>query len=122
MTNTKNTPAEAVELAYPLRVWRAELRPGSGGAGRHPGGDGVVREIEALSDCILTVISERRSRGPWGLAGGADGETGRNELVRADGAVEPLPARGTWRLRTGERIRISTPGGGGWGPPEGSST
>jgi N-methylhydantoinase B len=115
MTNTRNTPAEAMELAYPLRVWRAELRRGSGGAGLHPGGDGVVREVEVLEPSILTLQTERRARGPWGLAGGADGAPGRNVLVRADGTEEVLPAAGTWRLEPGERIRIETPGGAGWG-------
>jgi N-methylhydantoinase B len=118
MTNTQNTPAEAVELDYPLRVWRYELRPGSGGAGRHPGGDGLVREIEALADCTLTVQSERRAHAPWGLGGGRPGAAGRNVLVRCDGTEEELPSKGTWRLRRGERVRIETPGGGGWGEPD----
>jgi N-methylhydantoinase B len=119
MTNTQNTPAEAVELDYPLRVWRYELRPGSGGAGRHPGGDGLVRELEALVDCTLTVQSERRERAPWGLGGGRPGAEGRNVLLRADGTEEELPSKGTWSLRCGDRVRIETPGGGGWGPPPG---
>jgi N-methylhydantoinase B len=119
MTNTRNTPAEAMELAYPLRVWRAELRSGSGGDGRHRGGDGVVREVEALADATLTLITERRARGPWGLAGGEDGAPGRNLLVREDGSEEELDAKGTWPLRRGERVRVETPGGGGWGSPSG---
>lgn len=118
MTNTQNTPAEAVELDYPLRVWRYELRPGSGGAGRHPGGDGLVREIEVLADCMLTVQSERREHAPWGIAGGHPGARGRNVVIRADGTQELLPSKGTWPLRRGDRIRIETPGGGGWGAPE----
>lgn len=116
MTNTRNTPAEAMELAYPLRVWRAELRPGSGGAGAHPGGDGVIREVEVLAPSTLTLQTERRARGPWGLAGGADGAPGRNVRIRRDGTEETLPARGTWTLEPGVRVRIETPGGGGWGP------
>ncbi|MER5389427.1 hydantoinase B/oxoprolinase family protein [Saccharopolyspora sp. NPDC002686] len=119
MTNTQNTPAEAVELGYPLRVWRYELRPSSGGAGHHPGGEGLVREIEALADCTLTIQSERRSHAPPGARGGLPGEVGRNVLVRADGAEQELPAKGTWPLRRGDRIRIETPGGGGWGKPAG---
>jgi N-methylhydantoinase B len=115
MTNTRNTPAEAMELAYPLRVWRAELRRGSGGSGLHPGGEGVVRELEALAEAVVTLQTERRARGPWGLAGGGDGAPGANSLVRADGRVEPLAAKGSWRLSPGERIRVETPGGGGWG-------
>jgi N-methylhydantoinase B len=116
MTNTRNTPVEALELAYPLRVWRAELRAGSGGAGRHPGGDGIVREIEVLDEAVLTLQTERRARGPWGLAGGAAGAPGRNTRVDADGRETPLASKGTWRLAAGERVRLETPGGGGWGP------
>jgi N-methylhydantoinase B len=116
MTNTRNTPAEAMELAYPLRVWRSELRTGSGGAGQHPGGEGIVREIEALAAATLTLQAERRARGPWGLAGGGDGAPGRDALIRPDGAVEQLAAKGTWPLEPGDRVRIETPGGGGWGP------
>ncbi|MGH3709607.1 MAG: hydantoinase B/oxoprolinase family protein [Pseudonocardiaceae bacterium] len=117
MTNTRNTPAEAMELDYPLRVWRYELRSGSGGAGRHPGGDGLIREVEVLADCTLTVQSERRVHPPWGLHGGQPGAVGRNILRRVDGTEEELPSKGTWPLRRGDRIRIETPGGGGWGAP-----
>jgi N-methylhydantoinase B len=116
MTNTRNTPAEAVELDYPLRVWRYELRTGSGGVGEHRGGDGLVREIEALTDCVLTVQSERRKVPPRGRGGGQDGAVGRNILLRA-GRQEDLPSKGTWKLATGDRVRIETPGGGGWGEP-----
>ncbi len=119
MTNTQNTPAEAVELDYPLRVWRYELRPLSGGAGRYPGGDGLVREIEALADCTVTVQSERRARAPWGASGGHPAAVGRNVLIRADGSEQELPSKGTWSLRRGDRVRIETPGGGGWGAPAG---
>jgi N-methylhydantoinase B len=115
MTNTRNTPAEAVELDYPLRVWRYELRRGSGGAGAHPGGEGLIRELEVLTDCTLTVQSERREHPPWGLCGGHPGAVGRNILRRADGTEVHLPSKGTWPLRRGDRIRIETPGGGGWG-------
>jgi N-methylhydantoinase B len=118
MTNTRNTPAEAMETAYPLRVWRAELRPGTGGAGRHPGGDGVVREVEVLSDSVLTLQTERRERGPWGLAGGSDGAPGRNVRIDTDGRAHALDAKGTWPLAAGERVQVETPGGGGWGHPE----
>jgi N-methylhydantoinase B len=116
MTNTKNTPAEAMELAYPLRVWRAELRDGSGGAGEHPGGEGVVREVEVTcDDATLTLQTERRARGPWGLAGGEDGAPGRNTILRADGTEEVVDAKGAWALSYGDRVRVETPGGGGWG-------
>jgi N-methylhydantoinase B len=117
MTNTRNTPAEAMELDYPLRVWRYELRSRSGGAGTHPGGDGLIREVEVLVDCTLTVQSERREHPPWGLRGGHPGAVGRNVLRRADGTEEELPSKGTWQLRRGDRVRIETPGGGGWGSP-----
>jgi N-methylhydantoinase B len=119
MTNTRNTPVEALELAYPLRVHRVELRPDSGGRGRFRGGDGIVREVEILSDgAVLTLQTERRARGPWGLAGGEPGAAGRNTLVRADGSERPLSAKGTWALSRGDRVRIETPGGGGWGSPQ----
>lgn len=121
MTNTRNTPAEAVELDYPLRVWRYELRPGSGGAGTWSGGDGLVREIEALADCTLTLQTERRLRAPAGAAGGLPARPGRNVLVRTDGTERELPSKGTWLLHRGERVRVETPGGGGWGPPPGHS-
>jgi N-methylhydantoinase B len=115
MTNTRNTPSEAVELDYPLRIWRYELRTGSGGGGRNPGGEGLIREIETLVDCVLTVQSERREHPPPGLHGGNNGAVGRNLLRRADGSEEELSSKGTWPLAKGDRIRIETPGGGGWG-------
>ncbi len=115
MTNSLNTPAEALESAYPLRVHRYSLRQGSGGQGRHQGGDGIVREIEVLSEADVTLLADRRSRGPYGLAGGVDGAPGRACLVGIDGATETLPGKFSRRLHPGERIRIETPGGGGWG-------
>ena len=117
MTNTRNTPAEAMELAYPLRVWRAELRAGSGGSGLHPGGEGVVREIEMLSDATLTLQTERRLTRPWGLRGGQDAEPGRNTLVTPGGSEQELSSKGTWPVKAGDVIRVETPGGGGWGRP-----
>jgi len=115
MTNSLNTPAEALEYAYPLRVRRYSLRSGSGGKGKFSGGDGIVREIEVLTDCELTLLSDRRSRGPWGLAGGSDGAPGKTSITRLDGSIETMPAKFSTRLRKGERITIETPGGGGWG-------
>ena len=115
MTNSLNTPAEALEYAYPLRVRRYSLRAGSGGEGNFQGGDGIVREIEVLTDCEVTLLADRRSRGPWGLAGGADGSPGKAFIVRHDGSVEPMPGKFSTRLCKGEGIRIETPGGGGWG-------
>lgn len=117
MTNSLNTPAEALEYAYPLRVHSYSLRPASGGVGKFSGGDGITREIEVLTDCEVTLLADRRLRGPWGLAGGKDGAPGKTSVVRHDGSVEPMPGKFSTRLRAGERVRIETPGGGGWGPP-----
>lgn len=115
MTNSLNTPAEALEYAFPLRVWSYSLRPESGGAGKFRGGDGIVREMEVLADCEVTLLTDRRLRGPWGLAGGADGAPGKAYVTRHDGSIETMPAKFSTRLRKGERITIETPGGGGWG-------
>jgi N-methylhydantoinase B len=115
MTNSLNTPAEALEYAYPLRVRRYSLRRASGGEGKFRGGDGIVREIEVLTDCDVTLLADRRSRGPWGLAGGADGVPGKAFIVRLDGSAEEMPGKFSTRLRKGERVRIESPGGGGWG-------
>jgi len=115
MTNSLNTPAEALEHAYPFRVTRYSLRPGSGGAGKYRGGDGIVREIEVLADSEVAVLADRRSRGPYGLAGGKAGAPGRTQIIRRDGSVEELPGKASARLQPGERVRIESPGGGGWG-------
>ena len=115
MTNSLNTPAEALEYAYPLRVRIYSLRPGSGGPGAFRGGDGIVRELEVLTDCDATLLADRRSRGPWGLSGGSDGRPGKVTVTRCDGSVETMPGKFSTRLRAGERIRIESPGGGGWG-------
>ena len=110
MTNTLNTPVEALELYYPLRVARYAVRRGSGGAGRRPGGDGLVREIELLQDAEVTLLTERRRHAPWGLAGGGPGAPGRN-LCNA----RELPGKVQRALRAGDRLTVETPGGGGWG-------
>jgi N-methylhydantoinase B len=110
MSNTLATPVEALELGYPIRVERWALRLGSGGAGRHRGGDGVVRELRALENCRLSIVSERRERAPGGAAGGAPGEPGRNLLNG-----EPLPAKADVTLEAGDVVTIETPGGGGFG-------
>jgi N-methylhydantoinase B len=115
MTNSLNTPAEALEYSYPLRVRQYSLRPGSGGEGRQRGGDGIVREIEVLTDAEVTLLSDRRLRGPWGLTGGKDGLPGNASVVRRNEVIEKLPGKVNVRLAKGERIRIETPGGGGWG-------
>jgi N-methylhydantoinase B len=110
MSNTLSTPVEALELQYPLRVERYALRLGSGGEGRHRGGDGVIRELRVLEDCRLSIISERRSHAPQGERGGEAGTPGRNSLNG-----DPLPAKVTRDLRSGDVVTIETPGGGGHG-------
>jgi N-methylhydantoinase B len=115
MTNSLNTPAEALEYAYPLRVRRYSLRPGSGGQGNYLGGDGIIREIEVLTDCDVTLLSERRVLAPWGSNGGSDGASGRTSIIRSSGSVEVMPGKFSTRLSAGDRIRIESPGGGGWG-------
>jgi N-methylhydantoinase B len=118
MTNSLNTPAEALEYAYPLRVRRYSLREESGGDGRYRGGDGVVRELEVLTDAEVTLLADRRRRGPYGLAGGGDGSPGRTRLVGADGSLsDDLAGKFNVRLKKGERIRVESPGAGGWGIP-----
>ena len=115
MTNSLNTPAEALEYAYPFRVTAYGLRQGSGGTGRHAGGDGIVRELEVLTEASVTLLSDRRRSRPYGLAGGEGGEPGRTTVLRRDGSTELLPSKGSIRLDAGERVRVETPGGGGWG-------
>ena len=115
MTNTLNTPVEALERAFPFRIRTYALRAGSGGAGMHRGGEGLVREYELLQPATVTMLSTRRQHGPWGLVGGSDGAPGRNVLIRGDGSEKPLPAQFSRRLAAGERLRVKTPGGGGWG-------
>jgi N-methylhydantoinase B len=113
MSNTLSTPTEALELAYPLRVERHAFRVGSGGAGRHRGGDGVIREVRALEACRLSILSERRRHAPQGADGGEPGARGRNFLNG-----EELPPKTTRDLAAGDVVRIETPGGGGFGDPQ----
>jgi N-methylhydantoinase B len=115
MTNSLNTPAEALEHAYPLRVRSYALRDDSGGQGRFRGGHGILREIEVLTDCDVTLLADRRSTGPWGLEGGSAGAPGAAFIKRRDGSVEKMGGKFSARLRKFEQIRIETPGGGGWG-------
>ncbi len=117
MSNTLNTPIEALERDFPVRVRTYAVRRGSGGLGRHRGGDGVIREIEALEPMQYSLITERRRHAPPGAQGGAAGAPGRNLLIAAGGDPRELPGKQTGTLRDGERLRIETPGGGGDGQP-----
>ena len=121
MTNTRNTPIEALERSFPLRVLRYRLREGSGGAGASPGGDGIERDLLVLEDVTVSLITERRVSQPWGLAGGGPGAVGENWLVPAgdDARAERLPDKCTIRLAAGDVLRMLTPGGGGWGRDRG---
>jgi N-methylhydantoinase B len=114
MTNTLNTPVEALEFSYPLRVLRYAIRRGSGGKGRFQGGDGIIREIEMIAPSQVSLISERRNIPPYGLEGGQPGATGENVWIR-QGEEIPLPSKGTFYANTGDVIRICSPGGGGFG-------
>ncbi len=114
MTNSLNTPAEALEFAYPLRVREYRLRPGSGGRGKHRGGDGVLREIETLVPARMSLLSDRRKRRPYGLQGGDEGQAGIDVII-TDGRLRKVVSKGSHELKKGDRVRIETPGGGGWG-------
>jgi N-methylhydantoinase B len=117
MTNTMNTPVEALEISYPLRVERYELREGSGGAGQHRGGHGVVRSLTAVDhDARVSLQSDRRRFAPYGLGGGRDGMPGRNWVRDREGKTRDVPSKGSLTLRAGETVGVATPGGGGWGP------
>ncbi len=122
MTNTLNTPAEALELAYPLRVIENSVRPRSGGAGKHRGGHGLIRRTQFLGPAQLTLITERRKLQPWGSSGGAAGKAGRNSLETRSASGKPtrrrLPSKITVSVQPGDIVRVETPGGGGWGDPE----
>ena len=115
MTNSLNTPAEALEYAYPLRVRRYSIRRGSGGKGKQQGGDGVVREIETLGPARMSLLADRRKRRPYGLNGGEDGSAGRDKIIRPGEKARSIAAKGSWQLEAGDRVRIETPGGGGYG-------
>ncbi|HXY91005.1 MAG TPA: hydantoinase B/oxoprolinase family protein [Acidimicrobiia bacterium] len=121
MTNTRDTPVEALERALPLRVRRYALRRGSGGRGAHTGGDGIEREIEVLEPTTASLVTDRREHAPWGLAGGGPGARGENWVVRGGADARPLPGKCTLALAAGDVLRICTPGGGGYGPPDGRS-
>lgn len=110
MTNTLNTPIEVLEMAYPLRVTRYEINRGSGGAGYHTGGDGIIREFTFLQSAQVSLITERRTHAPWGTNGGEAGLKGENLLND-----KPLPGKFSMQIKKGDRLTIKTPGGGGWG-------
>ncbi len=114
MTNSLNTPAEALEYAYPLRVRQYSIRKGSGGKGKQKGGDGVIREIEALTPARMSLLSDRRTNRPYGLFGGEHGTAGKASIIRK-GKAKAINSKGTWDLESGDRVRIETPGGGGFG-------
>jgi N-methylhydantoinase B/oxoprolinase/acetone carboxylase alpha subunit len=114
MTNSWNTPVEAFEHQYPVRIRRYGIRAGSGGAGAHRGGAGIIREFEFLAPCEVTILSDRRARGPYGLNGGEPGKPGRNELVRAD-KTRPIASKARFQVLSGDVLRIESPGGGGYG-------
>jgi len=117
MTNTRNTPVEALERAFPMRVRRLTLRTGSGGAGRHGGGDGVERDLEILEPATVSLITERRRSAPWGADGGEPGAVGEDWLLPGgdESRAERLPDKGTISVEPGDVVRMLTPGGGGWG-------
>jgi N-methylhydantoinase B len=132
MTNSLNTPIEALEAAYPVRVRRYSLRRGSGGEGRFRGGDGIIREVEFLTDVRGSILSERRRFQPYGLAGGKPGKAGKNELIlmgtrnsklesrnskleTPPGRILKLSSKAVFNAPQGSVLRITTPGGGGWG-------
>jgi N-methylhydantoinase B/oxoprolinase/acetone carboxylase alpha subunit len=121
MSNTRNTPVEAIEHYLPVRIRRYGLRHESGGAGRYPGGEGIIREYEMLTSVAVTVLSERRRAPPYGARGGAPGAVGRNTLIH-DGAERAVAGKTWLHLESGDRLRIESPGGGGYGGPEETPT
>jgi N-methylhydantoinase B len=117
MTNSLNTPVEALEYAFPFRVRRYSLRPGTGGPGARRGGDGIIRKIELLTEADATILSDRRRFRPFGLMGGGPGKPGRTTLTGRSGSRR-LPSKCRFRVRAGEFVTVETPGGGGWGRPQ----
>ncbi len=117
MTNSWNTPVEAFEHQYPLRIRGYRIRSGSGGAGKHHGGDGIIREFEFLTPADVTILADRRSRGPYGLFGGQSGAPGKNTLLRGKSTVA-IPGKARFEVQTGDVLRIESPGGGGYGKPD----
>lgn len=118
MTNTRNTPIEALESHYPLHVLEYSIAQGTGGAGKHAGGDGLTRRIELLSEARLSLLTERRNNAPFGAQGGEPGAKGENSLQHPDGTAESLPGKWSRACPAGTILTIRTPGGGGWGKVE----
>lgn len=120
MTNTQNTPAEALERSFPMRVLRCRLRKGSGGAGYSPGGEGIERDLQVLEDCTASLITERRVSRPWGLWGGEPGAPGENWLLPTgdEAQAERLPDKCTIHLKAGDVVRMLTPRGRRLDQPE----
>jgi N-methylhydantoinase B len=116
MTNSWNTPTEVFEESYPVRVRRYAIRRNSGGEGAHRGGEGVIREIEFLTQVVAGLLTDRRTTAPYGLRGGQAGKPGRNTLIRKR-KINPLLAKCSFTAAPGDILRIETPGGGGWGNP-----
>ena len=116
MSNTLNTPVEALEFSLPMRVWRYQLRVGSGGKGKHRGGEGILREYEMLVPATVTVNSERRRRAPYGINGGEDGAVGVNTFIEG-GQAQVVTGKHRANMQPGDRVIVETPGGGGWGLP-----
>jgi N-methylhydantoinase B len=114
MTNSLNTPVEALEYAFPFRIRRYLLRRNTGGKGLYRGGDGILRELEILTDADAAILSDRRRFRPYGLSGGEEGQPGRTTLVR-HGSRKRLGSKSRFSVRRGDRIVVETPGGGGWG-------
>ncbi len=117
MTNSWNTPVEAFEHQYPLRIRGYRIRSGSGGAGRHRGGDGIIREFEFLTPADVTMLADRRLRGPYGLSGGESGAPGRTTLLKGKRAIA-IPGKARFEVEAGDVLRIESPGGGGYGQPD----
>jgi N-methylhydantoinase B/oxoprolinase/acetone carboxylase alpha subunit len=115
MSNSRNTPIEVIEHYLPVRMRQYRLRNGSGGQGQFQGGEGIVREYEMLGPVSVTLLSDRRAHPPYGAGGGKPGEVGRNVLVRAAGTEEVLPSKVRLSLNAGDRLRLESPGGGGFG-------
>ena len=116
MTNSWNTPVEAFEHQYPLRIRGYRIRSGSGGAGHHRGGDGIIREFEFLTPADVTILADRRLRGPYGLLGGESGAPGKNTLLKGKRTIA-IPGKARFEVDAGDVLRIESPGGGGYGKP-----